>query len=72
MGSHSHPCCEKNVNQPSPVATVQQSHAQHFVFMAVTSVAQAICLPMRDAESHRLALGLPPPAPPNLNSILRI
>jgi hypothetical protein len=72
MGSHSHPCCERNVNQPSPVATVQQSHVLHVVFTAVMPVVQTMNLPRRDAESHRLALGLPPPAPPNLNSILRI
>ena len=72
MGSRGHPCCEKRASQPSPVATVQQSHVQHVVFTIVTSVVQAVCPPMRDAESHCLALGLPPPLPPSLNSILRI
>jgi hypothetical protein len=72
MGSRNHPCCEKNVNQPSSVATVQQFHVLHPVFTAVMSDVQTSGLPMRDAESHGLALGLPPPAPPNLNSILRI
>lgn len=72
MGSHSHPCCEKNVDQPSPVATVQQLHVLQVVFTPVTSVVQAICLPVRSGESHTPALGLPPPSPPGLNSILRI
>jgi hypothetical protein len=73
MGSRNHPCCEKNVNQAVPVATVQQLQVVlHPVFNAIMSVVQIPCLPTRDVESHRLALGLPPPAPPNLNSILRI
>jgi hypothetical protein len=72
MGSRNHPCCEKNANQPSPVAAVQQSLVLHPVFTAVMSIVQTINLPMRDAESHRLTLGLPPPSPPSLNSILRI
>jgi hypothetical protein len=72
MGSRNHPCCEKNANQPSSVATVQQSHVLHPVFTAVTSVTQTSSLLIRDAESNRLTLGLPPPSPPSLNSILRI
>jgi hypothetical protein len=72
MGSRNHPCCEKNVNQVAPVATVQQSHVLHVVFSPVAAVIQTICLPTRDAESHRLTLGLPRPSPPSLNSILRI
>ncbi len=74
MSSRSHPCCEKNVNQAAPVATVQQQSQVilHPVFTAVMSVVQTLNLPMRDSESHRLTLGLPPPSPPSLNSILRI
>jgi hypothetical protein len=72
MGTHSHPCCEKHLNQSTPVATVQQQHGLHAVFTMVTPVVQTICLPIRDAAFHRMALGLPPPSPPSLNSILRI
>ena len=72
MGSRNHPCCEKSANQLTPVATLQRTHALHAVFTAVLSVVQTIDLPTLNVESHRLALGLPPPSPPSLNSILRI
>ena len=72
MGSHNHPCCEKTAAQPSPVAAVQQSHVLHIVFTAVMLVSQTSALPSHDLESYCLTLGLPPPAPPNFNSVLRI
>lgn len=72
MSSHSHPCCEKNVNQPAQVATVQQSHVLHVAFTAVMFVVRTSDSPTEENSSRRLTLGLPPPAPPNLNSILRI
>ena len=72
MGSQNHPCCEKTAAQPSPVATVQQPHVLHVEFTAVMLVSQTSALPTHSAESHPLTLGLPPPAPPNLNSVLRI
>jgi hypothetical protein len=72
MGSQNHPCCEKSAAQPSPVATVQQPHVLHVEFTAVMLVSQTSALATYYAESHPLTLGLPPPAPPNLNSVLRI
>jgi hypothetical protein len=72
MGSQNHPCCEKTAAQPSPVAAVQQPHVLHLVFTAVMLVSQTSVLPTHYAESHPLTLGLPPPAPPKLNSVLRI
>ena len=72
MGSHNHPCCEKTAAQPAPVATVQQSHVLHVVFTAVMLVTETLAVQAQDPEFHPLALGLPPPAPPNLNSVLRI
>jgi hypothetical protein len=71
MGFHNHPCCEKNVHQPSPVATIHQSHL-HPVFTEMMSATQTISPPTGEAKLHSLALGLPPPSPPTLNSILRI
>jgi hypothetical protein len=72
MGSRNHPCCEKNANQPSSVANVQRSHVLNPVFAAIVTVVQISSLLMRDAESHRLTQGLPPPSPPSISSILRI
>src|SRR6266852_9263631 len=46
MGPRNHPCCEKSVNQPFPVATIQQSHVPHPVFTAavldVPSIQQTV------------------------------
>ena len=72
MGSHNHPCCEKTASQTSLVATVQQPHVLHVDLAAVTLVTQANTLFPEANSSRYVALGLPPPAPPNLNSILRI
>jgi hypothetical protein len=72
MGPRNHPCCEKNANQPTPVANVQRTHVLHPVFTAVLLVVSATDLPTLNVENHHLTLGLPPPSPPNLSSILRI
>jgi hypothetical protein len=71
MGSHSHPCCEKNVNQPDPVAAVQQSHVLHPVFTAVV-LDMASVLPTVELEFRHLKFASPPQSPPTLNSPLRI
>lgn len=72
MGPRNHPCCEKTTSQPSPVATLRQPHVLRVAFAAVMLVVQTSDSPAEDNASRRLTLGLPPPAPPNLNSILRI
>jgi hypothetical protein len=72
MGARNHPCCEKSANQPEPVATLQKTHVLHAVFTVAMSVVQTTDLPTLNVEHHGLALGLPPPSPPNLSSILRI
>lgn len=72
MGSRNHPCCEKNANQPTVVANVQRTHVLHPVFTAILLIVSATDLPTLNVEHHHLTLGLPPPAPPNLSSILRI
>jgi len=72
MGSRNHhPCCEKNVNQPSPVAGVQQSHVSHPVFTAVgleaATIQQTVEFEFRDVKFDS-----PPHSPPSFNSPLRI
>jgi hypothetical protein len=71
MGSRSHPCCEKNVNEPAPVAAVQQSHVLHPVFTVVV-LDVANVLPTAESEFRHPKLALPPHSPPSLNSPLRI
>jgi hypothetical protein len=71
MGSRSHPCCEKNLDQSASVATVQQSHVLHPVFTAVVLNGPSV-LPYIEFESRHLTFALPPHSPPSLNSPLRI
>lgn len=71
MGSRSHPCCEKNVNQTSPVATVERSHRLHAVVtVAVFDISSAA--PTVESEFLHLKFSSPPHSPPSLNSPLRI
>jgi hypothetical protein len=72
MGARNHPCCEKSVNQTSPVAELQRTHVLQVAFTAIASSAQLPERPTREVELSSITLGLPPPAPPNPNSILRI
>jgi hypothetical protein len=72
MGAHNHPCCEKSVNRTAPVAELQRTHILQVAFTAIASSSQLPERPTPEAESTRVTLGLPPPAPSNLNSILRI
>ena len=72
MGVAQHPCCKTVANAPQPVASLQsisQIHAPAAVFVenAVVPVASAT-----EAEAMQVGLGLPPPAPPGLHTILRI
>jgi hypothetical protein len=72
-GAGQHPCCKTSVNRTPTVAKVERNVSQiqpdvpaglletAFLFESVFSRAP-------DSEK----LGLPPPAPPALNSILRI
>jgi hypothetical protein len=72
MGSHNHPCCEKTSTQPTLVATVQQPHVLHIVFTTVVLITGTLTVQAQDTEFHPLIFGLPPPASPNLNSVLKI
>jgi hypothetical protein len=73
MGAGQHPCCKTKVEQFAPVATTLHRTAIQMPY----AVAALLYLP-RLAEptfyqrSSRELRGLPPPAPPGLNSVLRI
>jgi hypothetical protein len=71
MGSRSHPCCEKNINEPAPAAAVQQSHVLHPVFAAVMLDVSSV-LPIAESEFRNPEFAPPPHSPPSLNSPLRI
>jgi hypothetical protein len=72
MGSAQHPCCKTAPTVNAPVATVRtlpQLHPSVAVMGFTPSVQFELKTDGAFAEAH---LGLPPPAPPGPNSILRI
>jgi hypothetical protein len=72
MGTGQHPCCKTVSNAPASVASVQPI-SQVYPDFAVVAEAIATLVPLvSEAESEQIGLGLPPPAPPGYNSILRI
>jgi hypothetical protein len=69
--SRNHPCCEKNVDQASVVATVQQAHAVYPVFTAVILDGPSV-QPRAELEFRYVKFDSPPHSPPSANSPLRI
>jgi len=72
MGIGQHPCCKTIARTPQPVASIQPI-AQFNAPVAV--VAEIVISPVpsfAEGEAVQAHLGLPPPAPPGLRSILRI
>ena len=72
MGTGQHPCCKTVANAPQPVVSIQ-SISQ--IQPCVAVIAQIAMIPaplIAQAEAMPMGLGLPPPAPPDLHSILRI
>ena len=72
MGASQHPCCKTKVEQPAPVATLHRTAIQMPYAVAAPSYAPLLGKPTFDHRSSRELRGLPPPAPPGLNSVLRI
>ena len=72
MGVGPHPCCKTVSPAPQPVASLQSVPQIHpnFAVIAVTPVVRTLFVPV--TVSKQVTLGLPPPAPPDLHSILRI
>jgi hypothetical protein len=73
MGMGQHDCCKMVSPAHSPVASVQAagSHVHPgFAVEALTTIFEVV--PVSAGESAKVYLGLPPPAPPGPNSILRI
>jgi hypothetical protein len=72
MGVGQHPCCKTVTNAPQPVASIQ-SIAQIQPPVAVVAEITVLSVPsITEAEATQVGLGLPPPSPPSLHSILRI
>jgi hypothetical protein len=73
MGAGEHPCCKTKAERSTPVATLDRNATQiqpHVV--AILLEAKFLPEPeLERADSHEFR-GLPPPAPPGLNPVLRI
>jgi hypothetical protein len=72
MGTEQHPCCKTVSHAPSSIASVQSISQVHPDFAVVAETAIVFVPSIPEAESAGMCLGLPPPAPPDQNSILRI
>lgn len=72
MGTAQHPCCDTVTNAPQPVASPQPMW-QIPPPVAVVAENAVVSEPSAtQVEALQVGLGLPPPAPPVLHSILRI
>lgn len=71
-GSGQHPCCKTTPNVSPPLAAVQQIPQVHpgLAMLYLNQSFQAE--PTAEGQVVQIRLGLPPPAPPGPNSILRI
>jgi hypothetical protein len=72
-GAGQHPCCKTSINRTPTVAKVERnvSPIQPDVSAALLETAFSF-EPVFSRAPNSEKLGLPPPAPPALNSILRI
>ena len=72
MGAGQHPCCKTSVNRAAPVAKVEQDTSR-IQSHAVAVLLDCAALPATTLDREfTCQLGLPPPTPPDLNSVLRI
>jgi len=73
MGARQHPCCQTKVDRVIPVAALDRAVTQIYSHVVATSLDVTLLpeLKLNRAGSSELR-GLPPPAPPSLNSVLRI
>ena len=72
MGAGQHPCCKTVSNAPTFVASVQPISHVHPDFAVAAETVDVRIPSVSQAPSEQISLGLPPPAPPGQNSILRI
>ena len=72
-GAGQHPCCETKVERATPDATLDRMAIQvHAHSVAILLDVKVLPEPTIDRGSSSELRGLPPPAPPGLNPVLRI
>jgi hypothetical protein len=72
MGASQHPCCKTKVEQPTPVATPDRTTIHIPDSVAALLYIPLLAEPTFDRRNNRELRRLEPPAPPGLNSVLRI
>jgi hypothetical protein len=73
MGAGEHPCCKTKAERATPVATLDRTAIQIHPYVVVTVLDVSILPePTLDRADSTELRGLPPPAPPGLNPVLRI
>jgi hypothetical protein len=72
MGAGKHPCCNTLTTAPSPIASIHAKVQFQPVFTVVALIPDIAFDLRTDAESHHIQIGLPPPAPPGMISVLKI
>jgi len=72
MGTGQHPCCKTVSSAPASVASIEAISQVHPGFAVVADFAIVERPSVPDSEAGQIGLGLPPPAPPGLNPILRV
>ena len=72
MSASQHPCCKTAKSNVAPDAKVERSISQVQPYLVVTFVADSFLPELMQDGVFTSRLGLPPPAPPGLNSVLRI
>jgi hypothetical protein len=72
MSVGQHPCCKTNLNSAVPAVKVEHDASQ----VQPNAVATPLSIVTLSAETvdraYTNVLGLPPPVPPDLNSVVRI
>jgi hypothetical protein len=72
-GAGQHPCCKTSVNRAPTVAKVERNVSQIQPDIPAALLETAFLFePVLSRAPNSEKLGLPPPAPPGLTSILRI
>ncbi len=72
MGTGAHPCCKVAPKTASSVVAVPATANFHPGVAVVSCIDSFRPAPLASSEVAQVYLGLPPPAPPGPNSILRI
>jgi hypothetical protein len=72
MGPEHHPCCDMRMNAAPQVAAVNKDSQLQRVAVFVMVSAQPEFVAASERHSSYAQQGLPPPASPGLNSVLRI